>query len=113
MTGSTPLTPDEKAHAFRRATSLFPERYASEIGKGLTDIELKTALKDYLGIFGGSCGPGEISLCYQGAGLKIWASWEIGNHVIDKPIFQGTATVEMARHIYQIADPANMQMPLF
>lgn len=53
MTGSKPLTPDEKTEAFRRA-SLFPERYAQAIARSMTDIELEAALKDYLGIFGGS-----------------------------------------------------------
>lgn len=33
--------------------------------------ELAEALAQELGTFGGRCGPGELSLTYQGAGLKI------------------------------------------
>jgi len=113
MSGSTPLTPDEKHEAFCRATRFFVERYAEEIAQGMTDIQLETALKNYLGIFGGSCGPGSLDITYQGAGLKIWASREIHNHVLEKPIFEGMATVRMARELYKIADPADTQLPLF
>lgn len=113
MTGSKPLTPDEKAQAFRRATSGFEKRFAEQISHGMSDAELADALKDCLGIFGGSAAPGEISLCYQGAGLKIWAARSCPNHVLEKPIFEGSATIEMARHIYEIRDPADTQMLLF
>jgi len=113
MTGSTPLTPDEKAQAFRQATSGFERYFAEQISRGMSDAELAAALKQSLGIFGGSCGPGELAISFQGAGLKIWASHEIHNHVTTKPVFQGIATVHMAREIYRIPDPTDAQMPLF
>lgn len=112
MTGSKPLSLDEKAWAFRRATSGFPKRYADQIQRGMSDAELTSALKDCLGIFGGSGGPDCIDVSFQGSSLKIWASHEIHNHVTAKPIVEGTATVKMARAVYSIADPTDAQMPL-
>jgi len=61
----------------------------------------------------GRGGPDCISVAYQGAGLKIWASWSYPNIVTDRPLFQGRATVSMAREIYRIPDPANRQQSLF
>ncbi|MXO69042.1 hypothetical protein GRI72_09415 [Altererythrobacter marinus] len=113
MTGSKPLTPDEKAQAFRRATSGFEKRFAEQISRGMSDAELAAALKECLGIFGGSGGPHCIDVSYQGAGLKIWAARSCPNHVLEKPVFEGSATIEMARHIYEIRDPADTQMLLF
>ncbi|WP_162814890.1 hypothetical protein [Erythrobacter aureus] len=78
----------------------------------MSDDELSEALKKSLGIFGGSGGPGRIHVTRQGSGLKIWASHEIHNHVTAKPIFEGKATIEMARYIYNIGNPADMQLPL-
>ena len=77
------------------------------------DAELAEALAYEIGIFGGRCGPGELWLTYQGAGLKIWISWEIQNHVTAKPTFEGTITVAMARRSYEINDPADRQLVLF
>ena len=81
--------------------------------RGLTDEELKTALEYELGIYGGSGGPGDMSLAFQAAGLKIWADW---NTVVPdrycKPIFQGAATIRMAREVYGIKDPTDAQMAL-
>lgn len=107
------LTRHDKEQAFIKATRHFPARYAERIALGMDDDELATALRDYLGIFGGSGARGEIDITYQGAGLKIWASWDIPNHVLDAPIFEGADTVKMARHIYDIPDPTNCQMALF
>lgn len=113
MSGSTPLSPQEREQAFKRATSGFARRYADEIAKGMSTEALEAALHDALGIFGGSSGPGELSITFQGSGLKIWASREIHNHVTTKPMWQGSSTVRMAREIYQIPDPTNAQMALF
>ena len=35
------------------------------------------------------------------------------NHVSEKPLFQGKATIAMARLVYKISDPNNRQMELF
>jgi len=113
MSGSAALLPEEKARAFREATSGFAKRYANQISKGMGDAELKQALTDYLGIFGGYCSPNTLSVAYKGSGLKIWASWDIPNHCTDTPVFEGKATVAMARYIYNIADPSkNQQLSL-
>lgn len=49
---------------------------------------------------------------YQGAGLKIWISWEVHNHVTMKPTLAGESTIAMARLIYGLKDPADRQMLL-
>lgn len=110
------LTQDEKLEAFKRATGGFnghAERWMKHAQTGLTDEELAAVLKHELGIFGGSGGPDTTSISFQGAGLKIWASWETHKYVQDKPIFQGRQTIEMARSVYGICDPQDMQMCLF
>jgi len=56
--------------------------------------------------------PGELSLTYQGAGLKIWISWDICNHAATKPTFEGKSTIAMARLVYGIKDPADRQLAL-
>ena len=43
----------------------------------------------------------------------LWAAWEWPNHVTDKPLFQGTATIAMARQVYGIRNPENQQLALF
>ena len=110
------ITQDEKLEAFKRATRGFTghaQRWMKHAQTGLTDEELADALKYELGIFGGSGGPDTIGISFQGAGLKIWASWGSHNHVQDTPIFQGKQTMEMARSVYGIHNPHDMQMSLF
>lgn len=115
-TASTPertLTYADKVAAFQAATSAFARRFANRFAAGMTDAELGDALRDSLGIFGGRGGPGQVHLTWQGAGLKIWASWRIHNHVQEAPIFAGKATIAMAREVYGIPDYGNPQLPLF
>ena len=107
-----PLTPAEKEAAFRSATKALKTWYAEEVEHGMSDAELEDALAKVLGLFGGSCGPGRLCVCHQGAGLKIWASWHIVNHVTEAPIFKGKATLAMARHLYRIPNPDDRQLPL-
>ncbi|NOX73861.1 MAG: hypothetical protein GXP03_09655, partial [Alphaproteobacteria bacterium] len=66
----------------------------------MSDDDLAQALQTTLGIFGGSGGPNQLSITYQGSGLKIWASWHVHNHVAEKPLFAGKATIAMARLVY-------------
>ncbi|MEL7197919.1 MAG: hypothetical protein AAGL10_06355 [Pseudomonadota bacterium] len=112
MSGSTPLSPQEREQAFRRATSGFAKRFAEEIENGMSDEALEAALHQSLDIFGGSGGPGELHVTFQGSGLKIWASREVHNHVTTKPFCQGASTVKMAREVYTIVDPTSAQMAL-
>ncbi|OLF77691.1 hypothetical protein AWH62_03175 [Maricaulis sp. W15] len=107
-----PLTHADKLAAFTAATRSLIHWYGEEIAAGVTDARLEELLGQALGIFGGSGGPNQISLAFQGAGLKIWACWETVNNVTDKPIFQGKATVKMAREVYNIPDPSNRQLKL-
>ncbi len=111
-----PLTEADKREGFIRATGGFSgakARWAERAARGLSDAELADALAYELGIFGGSCGPGMLSLTFQGAGLKVWISWEIQNYVTSKPTFEGKSTIAMARYIYGIKDPADKQLTLF
>lgn len=90
------------------------ERWAQRSARGLTDDQLTAALRFELGIFGGSSarddGP---ALTFQANGLKIWAAWEWPNHVKDKPLFQGAATMAMARQVYGVRNPEVKQLALF
>ena len=111
------LSHDDKLKAFRKATNGFSQaegRWKERAERGLSDEELKAALEYEIGIYGGSGGPGDMSISYQAAGLKIWADC---NTVVPdrdcKPIFQGTATIRMAREVYGIKDPTDTQLALF
>jgi hypothetical protein len=88
-------------------------RWRERAAKGMSDDELAKALASEIGIFGGRSSPDGISLTYQGAGLKIWNSWEIENTHEQPPTFQGRATMAMAREVYRIKDPADSQLALF
>lgn len=107
------LTRDDKQDVFRRATSGFKRQYFTQFGAGMTDQELEAALKQSLGIFAGSCGPNQLSVTYQGAGLKIWGSWDIINPYQLKPLFSGLRTIKMAREVYNIQDSDDVQLALF
>jgi hypothetical protein len=95
------------------ATSGFKRCYFAQFEAGMTDEELEAALKQSLGIFAGSCGPDCLSVTHQGAGLKIWGSWEIINPYESKPVFAAQKTIEMAREVYGISDCSDMQLGLF
>lgn len=108
-----PLTPADCIEAFRIATSSFAEWNAEAIARGMSDSELEAALVATLGIFGGSGGPGRMSITFAGAGLRIWAGWHVVNHVREKPILSGKETIRMAREVYGINDPKDIQLKLF
>lgn len=110
------LTEEDKRKGFLRATGGFSgakARWAERAARGLSDADLIEALAYELGIFGGSCGPNDLWLTFQGAGLKIWISWESQNHYTARPIFEGKTTIAMARLVYGIKDPADQQLALF
>ena len=110
------LTPEDRIHAFKKATNGFSQadgRWKERAERGMTDEELRAALAHEIGIYGGSGGPNEMSLSYQAAGLKIWADWNAAAPCVScQPIFQGSATVRMAREAYGIRDPSDGQMAL-
>lgn len=108
-----PLSRKDKADVFRIATKGLLIRYQKEVATGLNDEDLAALLELVLGIFGGTDGPNRLSVTYQGSGLKIWGGWHVVNHVIETPIFQGMATVKMARELYKIPDPDEDQLALF
>lgn len=110
-----PLSEADKRAGFMRATGGFSgakARWAERAARGMSDAELAKALAYEIGIFGGSCGPGDLWITYQGAGMKLWISWEVHNHVTMKATFEGKATIAMARLVYGIKDPAERQLAL-
>lgn len=110
------LTDADKRDGLIRATGSFSgaeQRWAERAARGMSDDELAEALAFELGIFGGSGGPSQMSLTFQGAGLKIWISWETHNHVTMKPTFEGKGTIAMARLVYGVNDPADRQLALW
>lgn len=109
---SPPLSNEDRQEVFRLATSGFVNRYNVQIQSGMNDPELEVALKDYLGIFGGSGGPNHLSVSYTGSGLRIWGGWHTVNHVKEKPLFKAASTIAMARHTYDISNPDEDQMAL-
>ena len=110
------LTEEDKREAFLRATRGYSgsnDRWELRARTGMTDEELAEALKTEIGIYGGSCGPNEMAICFQASGLKIWASWRgYPNPYDDSPIFAGAATIRMAREVYGIENPEDGQMRL-
>lgn len=107
-----PLTPDEKQYAFLVATRFFDERYGDTASQGMTDEQLTKALQDGLGrrvIWGG---PGRMSGACQPDGLKIYAERN-PFEVSTRPIFAGRTTLAMARVLYNIPDPDEVQQSLF
>lgn len=110
------LSNEDRVNAFKLATRGFSGsdvRWKGRAERGLTDEELRTALQFEIGIYGGSGGPGRMSLEFQGAGLKIWAGWnDVAPRMKHKPIFEGASTVRMAREVYGIRDPGDGQMSL-
>lgn len=111
------LSPEDKLRAFKKATHGMEgtePRWRERAERGLTDDDLKAALEYEIGIYGGRCGPGETSVTYQAAGLKIWADWNSAAPDTNcKPIFQADATIRMAREVYGIKDPTDAQLALF
>ncbi len=110
------LSPSDIQSAFLRAVTSMqgaPERWEQRAEAGLTDDELQDALKYELGIAGGSSCRDSISVAYQGAGLKIWASRDYANSCLDEPVLQDRQTMAIARHVFSIANPDDRQMALF
>ena len=107
------LSRTDRELIFREATKGFVRRFGDRFANGMSDGELWKALQEALGIFGGSGGPQQPSITYQGSGLKIWGGWDVINHVTTAPLFSGGGTVAMAREVYGISDPTTDQMSLF
>jgi hypothetical protein len=110
------ITEADRIACFRKATSGMAgaaARWQERAAKGMSNDELAKALAYEIGSFGGSGGPDSLCLTYQASGLKIWIDWEIGNTHEQPPVFQGQATVAMARELYRIKDPADKQLALF
>jgi hypothetical protein len=109
---SPPLTQAEKTEIFRLATRGLVHRYGGQFKAGMSDADLRSALAETLGLFGGSGGPNSPSIAHTGAGLRIWGGRDTVNHHMQKPLFSGEATVAMAREVYGISDMQNGQLKL-
>lgn len=111
-----PLSQQDIHAAFIRAVHSMAgakDRWQQRIKTGLNDPALQEALQYELGLFGGFSARDMLSIAYQGAGLKIWASWDGVNHCTDTPILQGKQTIAYAREVFNIPNPDNNQMSLF
>ena len=104
-----PLSEEDRREVVRLATDALPKRYPDAVRRGMNDSDLAEALETVLGIFGGSGRPGRLSVTFAGSGLRIWGGWHSVNHVTDKPLVAGRATLALVRDIYGIADPDNPQ----
>jgi hypothetical protein len=109
------LSRENELSAFKRATGFDRSRvrWAEYAQTGLSDKKLTGVLAFEMGIFGGMGARNQLSITYQGSGLKIWAGWHIVNHVMEKPIFEGKETIAMAREVYGIRDPSDNQLAMF
>ncbi len=107
------LSQADKEQIFRRATAGLAMNYAAQISAGMTDDELEAALRTVLGIFGGSGGPNEPWVEFAGAGLRIWGGWHHCVQARKQLLFAGQATIAMAREVYRIGNPSNLQLELF
>ena len=106
------ISNEDRIAIFKLATKGLVHWHHEKFKAGMTYNELKKALEDALGIFGGSGGPKQLSVSHKGAGLCIWGGWHSINHVKDKPLYSGAATIAMAREVYGIIDPDSDQLPL-
>lgn len=119
MTGASfkkSITQADRVTGFIKATCSMAggsARWSARAATGLSDAQLAEALRMELGILGGSCEPDALSITYQGSGLKIWISWEIDSPPGTKPVFEGKATMAMARLVYGIKDPVDVQYVMF
>jgi hypothetical protein len=86
---SPPLTQAERIEIFKLATRGLLHRYEEQFKAGMSDAELRLALAETLGIFGGSGGPNSPSVSFTGAGLRIWGGRHTVNHHAQKPLFGG------------------------
>jgi len=110
------ISQHEAQEAFLRAVCSYQGskvRWIKRAQTGLDDEALKAALKYELGTFGGSGSRDSLNIAYQGDGLKIWAGSYSLNPCTDAPIFEGTQTIKMARYMFNIADPSDLQIDLF
>ena len=107
------LTEEDKTRAFVKATGGMVragQRWKERAVKGMTDEELAEALAFEMGE-GGSGDPDGLFISQNGAGLRIWASWEIQNIHTAKPVFAGHH--RQGPRGYGIRDPADRQLALF
>ncbi len=107
-----PLSNEDRIEVFKIATRSLVHRHGDKFKVGMSTEELEHALEKSLGIFGGSGSIDRLNVSHKGAGLKIWGGWHIVNHVQEAPLFQGKATIAMAREVYGIGDPDDGQMSL-
>jgi hypothetical protein len=110
---SPPLTQAERIEIFKLATRGLVHRYGEQFKAGMSDADLRSALAESLGLFGGSGSPDGPSVAYSGAGFRIWGGRHTVNHYTQRPLFAGDMTVAMAREVYGISDPQSGQLKLF
>jgi hypothetical protein len=96
---SPPLTHAERTEIFKLATRGLVHRYGDQFKAGMINADLRSALEETLGLFGGSGGPDAPSVAYTGAGVRIWGGRHTENHHAQRPLFAGDVTIGMAREV--------------
>jgi len=110
------LTQEEKQQSLKRAltcTGGALDRWRVRADTGLNDADMAKAVRYELGICGGSGCSDSMHIHYEGAGLKVWAAWEIFIPSSKEPIFQGQATITAARQLFYVKSPDDIQLDLF
>lgn len=108
-----PVTPKDKVAAFTAVTPRFFRDYQHMFEGGMSDAEIESALKNQFGDFGSRGAADQLYITYQSSGLKLWVSWHIHNYVQEEPTLFGIRTIAMAREIYGITNPDDVQMAFF
>ncbi len=108
-----PVTLKDKVAALKAVTPRFFRDNQHRFEEGMSDVEIEHALKDQFGDFGSRGGPDQLHITQQAAGLKVWISWHIHNHIKEEPALVGTGTIAMAREVYGIINSDDGQMVLF
>lgn len=88
-------------------------RWEQRAKTGLNDKDMAKAVRYEIGIAGGSGGRGDMKTHYEGAGLKVWGSWQVFRPCMEEPLFQGDATIKAARLLFGVKDPNDRQLSLF
>lgn len=108
-----PLSGEEVDRCIKKACACLAWTNHYDIEQGLTDDELTAFLQAHMSE-GGSCGPGIISINYNGSGLRVWADWN-NVHPRDKGtlVSAGAETRDRARRVFAVRNPDDYQLSLF
>ena len=88
LTSPPSLSQEDRIEIFQIATRSLVYWHKEKFKDGMSDKELENALRQSLGIFGGSGGPHRLSVTFQGSGLKIWGVGMLSIMSVRLPYFK-------------------------